>query len=63
MSMFPTKILLAVDGSNEAENAVRVGVELSSKTESELHVVYVAPLPSRLYTPKLRSSCKRWRSV
>lgn len=52
MSMFPTKILLAVDGSNEAESAVRVGVELSSQTGSELHVVYVSPLPSRLYTPK-----------
>ena len=43
MSTFPTKILLAVDGSEEAENAARAGVELSAKTNSELHVVYVAP--------------------
>ena len=50
--MFPTKILLAVDGSAEAESAVRVGIELSPKTGSELHVVHVAPLPSRLQVPE-----------
>ncbi|MGF1473016.1 MAG: universal stress protein [Rubrobacteraceae bacterium] len=52
MSMFPTKILLAVDGSAEAESAVRAAIELSSKTKSELHVVHVAPLPGRLHVPE-----------
>ncbi|CAN5824061.1 universal stress protein [soil metagenome] len=52
MSMFPTKVLLAVDGSEEAENAARVGLELSQKTDSELHVIYVAAMPSVLYVPE-----------
>lgn len=43
MSMFPTKILLATDGSEEAALAARAAVELSNKTGSELHVVYVEP--------------------
>ena len=52
MSMFPTKILLAVDGSEEAESAARAGVGLSNKTGSELHVIYVAPLPTTMYVPE-----------
>jgi nucleotide-binding universal stress UspA family protein len=41
MSIFPTKILLATDGSAEAESAAQVAAELADKTGSELHVVYV----------------------
>ena len=41
MSIFPTKILLATDGSTEAELAARTAVELSQKTDSELHVIHV----------------------
>jgi nucleotide-binding universal stress UspA family protein len=41
MSMFPTKILLATDGSTEAELAARSAAELADKTGSELHVVHV----------------------
>ena len=38
MSIFPTKILLATDGSKEAVLAARAAVELAEKTGSELHV-------------------------
>src|SRR5215210_2178953 len=41
MSIFPTKILLATDGSEDAAHATEVAVELSKITGSELHVVYV----------------------
>src|SRR5919112_647005 len=40
-----TKMLLATDGSEEAELATRVAVAMSERTDSELHVVYVEPLP------------------
>jgi nucleotide-binding universal stress UspA family protein len=43
MSIFPTKILLATDGSREAQLAARTAVDLASSTNSELHVVTVAP--------------------
>ena len=41
MSIFPTKILLATDGSSEAELAARTAVDLSQKTDSELHLIHV----------------------
>ena len=41
MSIFPTKILLAADGSTEAELAAQTAADLSQKTDSELHVIYV----------------------
>src|SRR5215211_8366080 len=40
-----TKMLLATDSSEEAELATRTAVELANCTGSELHVVYVEPLP------------------
>src|SRR4051794_32947659 len=47
MSIFPTKILLATDGSEEAELALLTAVDLANRTDSELHVVHVgfAPVP------------------
>jgi nucleotide-binding universal stress UspA family protein len=45
MSIFPTKILLATDGSEEAELAARTATDLAGKTGSELHVVYVLVMP------------------
>src|SRR5436305_157077 len=45
MSTFPTKILLCTDGSEEAALAVRTAIDLADKTGSELHVVYVEPMP------------------
>jgi nucleotide-binding universal stress UspA family protein len=41
MSIFPTKILLATDGSSEAELATRTAVDLGKQTNSELHVIHV----------------------
>jgi nucleotide-binding universal stress UspA family protein len=41
MSIFPTKILLATDGSSEAELATQTAVDLARMSDSELHVVYV----------------------
>ena len=41
MSIFPTKILLATDGSEEAASAARTAADLAQKTGSELHVVLV----------------------
>ncbi len=41
MSIFPTKILLATDGSREAILAARTAVDLADKTGSELHVAFV----------------------
>ncbi len=41
VNIFPTKILLATDGSGEASLAEDAAVELSNGTGSELHVVHV----------------------
>ena len=41
MSVFPTKSLLATDGSGEAQLAARTAVELTQKTDPELHAIYV----------------------
>jgi nucleotide-binding universal stress UspA family protein len=41
MSIFPTKILLATDGSREAELATTTAVDLAKSTNSELHVIHV----------------------
>jgi nucleotide-binding universal stress UspA family protein len=40
-----TKVLLATDGSEEAELATRAAVDVCEGTGSELHVIYVEPLP------------------
>src|SRR5215204_2267589 len=48
MSIFPTRILLATDGSKEAELAALRAVELAQRTDSELHVVHVGVVPSFL---------------
>ena len=45
MSIFPTKILLATDGSKEAKLAFASASDLSEKTGSELHIVYVGHMP------------------
>ncbi len=45
MALFSRRILLATDGSEEAELATRVAVELANSTGSELHLVHVKLLP------------------
>jgi nucleotide-binding universal stress UspA family protein len=41
LSIFPTKILLATDGSEEAQLAARTAADLAKSTASELHVVVI----------------------
>ena len=41
MAIFPTRVLLATDGSPDATLAARSAIELCEKTGSELHVVHV----------------------
>src|SRR5918995_2661344 len=41
MSIFPTKILLATDASEEAALAACTATDIADKTDSELHVVLV----------------------
>lgn len=43
MSIFPTKILLATDGSKESRLALTTAADLAKGTNSELHVSYVFP--------------------
>jgi nucleotide-binding universal stress UspA family protein len=45
MGLFPTRILLATDGSEEAELAALTAVDIADKTDSELHVVHVGVVP------------------
>jgi len=53
MSIFPTKILLATDGSREAGLATRTAVDLGQQTNSELHVIHVLDiLPTALHYPE-----------
>jgi nucleotide-binding universal stress UspA family protein len=44
MSIFPTNILLATDGSTEAGLAATTAADLANATNSELHVVHVGEL-------------------
>src|SRR5215208_58645 len=43
MSIFPTTILLATDGSEEGQLAATTAADLAQKTNSELHVLTVGP--------------------
>jgi nucleotide-binding universal stress UspA family protein len=48
--VFPTKILLATDGSQDAAHAAQMAITLSEKLDSNLHVVHVGIVPSA-YAP------------
>jgi len=43
MSIFPTKILLATDGSREAQLAASTAADIANTTNSELHLLTAAP--------------------
>ena len=43
MSIFPARILLATDGSADAELALTTDVDIAKITDSELHVVTAGP--------------------
>ena len=66
--MFPTKILLAVDGSKETPSAVRAATELASGTGSEVHLVHVVSTVPELPYPHLSAKERReaileWRKL
>ena len=44
MSIFPTTILLATDGSKEAQLAASTAADLARRTDSELHLIHVGEL-------------------
>jgi nucleotide-binding universal stress UspA family protein len=48
MGIFPTKIVLAIDDSEEAELAAMKAVDLADSTDSELYVVHVGLAPNFL---------------
>jgi nucleotide-binding universal stress UspA family protein len=53
--MYPTKILLATDGSKESAPAVRTAVEIANSTGSELHVVHaISTAPQRPYPRRFK---------
>jgi nucleotide-binding universal stress UspA family protein len=43
VSIFPARILLATDGSADAELALTTAVDIAKSTDSELHVVTAGP--------------------
>ncbi len=45
MSLFPTRVLAAIDGTEEAELALSLAVDLARNHHSELHIVHAAPAP------------------
>src|SRR3712207_3823626 len=50
MDYFPTKIVLATDGSEDAAAATRAAVDLASRSGSELHVMHAFEfIPPREY--------------
>jgi nucleotide-binding universal stress UspA family protein len=64
MSIFPTKILLAADGSEEAELALLTAVDLANRTDSELHVLYVAePGPEATLNPAFALNRELWEET
>jgi nucleotide-binding universal stress UspA family protein len=60
MSIFPTKILLATDGSEDAELAATTAVGLARSTASELHVVHTyRTVPSVHFDALVRQEMER----
>ena len=59
MNVFPTRILLATDASEEARLAARTAVELSYKTGSELHVVHVGETSVSSFYTRIRAEAER----
>jgi nucleotide-binding universal stress UspA family protein len=52
MSVFPTKILLAMDGSDESDLAATTAAELARSTDSELDVIYVLEVEPWHFPPR-----------
>lgn len=61
MSVFPTKILLATDGSNDAVLAARATADLSREVGSELHIIHVWQADfARAYAVTMPGARYRW---
>lgn len=57
MRHFPTKILLATDGSEDAALALRAAADLRARAGSELHVIHAwRPFPEHSHTSVTVSS-------
>lgn len=56
MGMFSAMILVATDGTRSSESAVVAASELSEKTGSEIHLIYVGKEITETSTPKSRGS-------
>ncbi len=60
MSVFPAKILLATDGSEDANLALRAAVDIAEKTGSELHVVHAwRSIPSARFESYIRAELEK----
>jgi nucleotide-binding universal stress UspA family protein len=59
VSIFPTKILLATDGSKDAELATTTALDLANSTSSEVHIVLVAEEAYAYVDPSHRSAVPR----
>ncbi len=65
MAVFPTRVLLATDGSQDAALAAQSAIELCESTGSELHVVHVGEYLPTFYAfteeepAELRESARR----
>lgn len=53
MSIFPTKILLATDGSEDAALAARVTTDIATMTDSEVHILHILELLPRYAYPEV----------
>jgi nucleotide-binding universal stress UspA family protein len=62
MSIFPTRILLATDGSAHADLAANVAMDLAQSTGSRLHVVAVGrTFPTAVYEAYVQSEQEQLR--
>lgn len=64
MSFPPRKVLLATDGSHEADLAAQAAIELCNGFGSELHVLRVGTVPDLYLAPdSLISDPELWRNL
>jgi nucleotide-binding universal stress UspA family protein len=70
VSVFGGRILLATDGSPEAERALATAAMLSERLGAELHLVCVEPMPdplswpeARIMSPELRGTSASGRRI
>jgi nucleotide-binding universal stress UspA family protein len=64
MSVFPTRILLATDGSDQSDLAATTAAELAKGTDSELDVIYVLEVePWHLPQRELVQNPQRYKDL